>query len=306
MKIKRVALIGAGAIGAYFIEGLSDRLQNNFAVIAEGERKERLMRDGIQINGRVFRDRIREPEEFGKADLVLVCVKYNALQAVLPMVKELTGEHTIVMIPMNGIDSEEIVGQAIGEKHIVHSFMRINSARKGNVIEFNPRYTGGLFFGEKGHSEKTEKILAIEELFAGTSVCLNFMPDIISDMWTKFCLNIAYNLPQAVLGIGYRSYFDSEHVAYIEKALENEVRAVAEKKGICVHNLGNRPETSPAAARFSTLQDLDAGRHTEVDMFLGVLMQKAREAGVETPCAEVIYHMIKALEEKNDGKFNYT
>lgn len=36
MEIKRVALIGAGAIGAYFIEGLSDRLQNNFAVIADG------------------------------------------------------------------------------------------------------------------------------------------------------------------------------------------------------------------------------------------------------------------------------
>ena len=56
------------------------------------------------------------------------------------------------------------------------------------------------------------------------------------------------------------------------------------------------------SARYSTLQDLDAGRHTEIDMFSGALIRMGRELGIPT---EFAYHMIKALEEKNDGRFDY-
>ena len=39
MQIKTVALIGAGAIGGYFIRGLSGSMGNDFMVVAEGERR---------------------------------------------------------------------------------------------------------------------------------------------------------------------------------------------------------------------------------------------------------------------------
>ena len=61
-----------------------------------------------------------------------------------------------------------------------------------------------------------------------------------------------------------------------------------------------------SSARYSTLQDLDAGRHTEIDMFSGALIRTGKELGIPTPYNEYTYHMIKALEEKNDGKFDYT
>lgn len=61
----------------------------------------------------------------------------------------------------------------------------------------------------------------------------------------------------------------------------------------------------PPATRYSTLQDLDAGRHTEIDMFSGALMRMGQELGIPTPYNEYTYHMIKALEEKNDGMFDY-
>ena len=62
----------------------------------------------------------------------------------------------------------------------------------------------------------------------------------------------------------------------------------------------------PPTARYSTQQDLDAGRHTEIDMFSGALMRMGRELGIPTPYNEYTYHMIKALEEKNDDLFDYT
>ena len=59
-------------------------------------------------------------------------------------------------------------------------------------------------------------------------------------------------------------------------------------------------------ALYSTLQDLDAGRHTEIDMFSGALMAMGKELGIPTPYNEYTYHIIKALEEKNDGLFDYS
>ena len=56
------------------------------------------------------------------------------------------------------------------------------------------------------------------------------------------------------------------------------------------------------SARYSTLQDLDAGRHTEIDMFSGTLVRMGKELHVDTPFNEFAYHAIKCLEEKNSGK----
>ena len=58
-------------------------------------------------------------------------------------------------------------------------------------------------------------------------------------------------------------------------------------------------------ARYSTLQDLDAHRPTEIDMFSGALIRMGKELGIACPYNEMTYNLIKALEEKNDGKFDY-
>ena len=63
MQIRSAALIGAGAIGAYFIAGLSDYLGENFSVIAEGERKKKLETKGLTINDRNYRLNVKLPED---------------------------------------------------------------------------------------------------------------------------------------------------------------------------------------------------------------------------------------------------
>ena len=91
--------------------------------------------------------------------------------------------------------------------------------------------------------------------------------------------------------------------------MKKELEAIAEAKGIDISKadrMSGRGSAVPPKARYSTLQDLDAGRHTEIDMFSGALMRMGKELGIPTPYNEYTYHMIKALEEKNDGRFAYT
>ena len=305
MKIKTVAILGAGAIGSYFIYGFSAAPDIDFCLIAKGERKERLEKEGLCINDKIYKPKVKTPEEAKGVDLLLVSTKYNGLHDALEDIRTVVAPHTTVLSLLNGIDSEEMIGTVIDPARIAYSLMRINSERKGNSVTFNAEKTPGLFVGEKDSREESERLLAIRELLAKHPLRYHFCEDIISEQWLKFTLNIAYNLPQAVLGTGYASYFDSEHVGFIRDRLEAEARKVAAAYGISYGPLENTRPRWLERARFSTLQDLEAKRHTEIDMFCKVLMEKAAAKGLEVPFAEYTYHAIKALEEKNDGKFDY-
>ena len=94
----------------------------------------------------------------------------------------------------------------------------------------------------------------------------------------------------------------------ISDGLRAELEAIAKAKGVDMSKIdssSNHGAPVRPSARYSTLQDIEAGRHTEIDMFSGALMRMGKELGIATPYNEYTYHMIKALEEKNDGKFNY-
>ena len=290
MKIETVAILGAGAIGSYFIYGFSAAPDIDFCLI--GERKERLEKEGLCINDKIYKPKVKTPEEAKGVDLLLVSTKYNGLRDALEDIRTVVAPHTTVLSLLNGIDSEEMIGTVIDPARIAYSLMRINSERKGNSVTFNAEKTPGLFVGEKDSREESERLLAIRELLAKTPLRYHFCEDIISEQWLKFTLNIAYNLPQAVLGI-------------IRDRLEAEARKVAAAYGISYGPLENTRPRWLEKARFSTLQDLEAKRHTEIDMFCKVLMEKAAAKGLEVPFAEYTYHAIKALEEKNDGKFDY-
>lgn len=298
MQIKSIALIGAGAIGAYFISCLTEKFQDSFYVIAEGERKERLTKEGILINDQQYKLNVKTPEEAKGVDLIIVGVKYGAIASTLPMLDKMVDEHTLVLSPMNGVDSEAIIGAHIGAEHMLPSFMFIASQRVGNSIKFDPAKTLGLTFGEEDGkpSARTE---ALCEAIGDTPLHFRVSENINGDIWTKYALNISKNLPQAIINCGLGGYTDSEHLAYISERMRNEVVMVAAAKGITV-GPEKKSKASPAA-RYSTLQDLDAKRTTEIDMFSGALIRMAKELGIEVPFNEFAYHAIKCLEEKNAG-----
>lgn len=303
MQLNTVALLGAGAIGSYFIECLSEKLGQNLWIIAEGERKTRLEEKGLIINEKNYKLNVKTSEEAKGVDLLIVAVKYGALPEALPMIKNIVEQHTLVISPLNGVDSEQIISQVIPMEQILPTFMKIASQRVGNSIRFAAKSTPGLSFGELDGSH-TERIQALLDLFAGTDFHHNLSQDIQKDMWFKFALNISNNLPQAIINCGFGAYDKSEHLMYISKRMRAEVIAIAAAKGIDISNEED-PMTKTAAklasARFSTLQDLDAKRHTEIDMFSGALVKMGKELGIPTPFNEFAFHAIKCLEEKNDG-----
>lgn len=309
MIIKSVAVLGAGAVGSYVIWGLSEKKDIRLGVIASGERAKRLKNKGCKINDTVYHPEVWTPEEAHGVDFLIVSLKYGALPGALDNITAVTGENTVIMSLMNGVDSEEIIAEKVGAEHLLHAVIKVASHKENDGYVFNPEATLGIIFGEVSAPYDSERVQAVLDLFSGTGLHYRATDCILEEIWSKFRLNVCNNLPQAILGAGVGCYRDSVHMKAISDGLRAELMAIAEAKGIDISKAdvsSGRGSAVPPTARYSTLQDLDAGRHTEIDMFSGALIRMGKELGIPTPYNEFTYHMIKALEEKNDGRFDYS
>ena len=308
MKIKKVAVLGAGAVGSYIIWGLSKVKGIELGVVADGNRAQRLKK-GCRINSSVYHPEVWTPQEAYGADLLIAALKYGALQGALKDIKAVVGKNTVVMSLMNGIDSEEIIASEIGDGNLLYSLIKIASHKEDDGYHFDPETTIGIIFGEISAPFLSDRVQAVGELFENAGLRYRVTNYIREEIWSKFRLNVCSNLPQAVVGAGVGCYKDSLHMKAISDGLKHELEAVASAKGI---DMSKAEDTSKQvslispSARYSTLQDLDAGRHTEIDMFSGALVRMGKELGIPMPYNEYTYHIIKALEEKNDGRFDYT
>ena len=305
-KIKKISLIGLGAMGVFFAPRLAAAYPEGFRVIADGERKRRLDKRGVTVNGVNYKFPIITPDEKGDpADLILIGVKGYGLDQAIEDIRNQVGEETLIISLLNGVDSEEKLINSFGEKHVLYGYMRMSVVMKDGKADFDP-YWGKIHFGEKLNKEYSERVLAVKEVFDKADIPYEIDEDMLKGIWFKFMCNIGENMTCALLGIPFGGFQVSDHANWVRIEAMKEVAAIAQKKGISIGKeeieMQNKTIlTIPYPNKPSTLQDLEAFKHTEIDMFAGTVIQMGRELGIPTPICEMFYHGIHVLEEKNDG-----
>lgn len=308
--ITKTALIGLGAIGSYLASHLQTVLGDNLRIIAGGARKERLERDGIVVNGSRRYFHVVDPAEDCGGDypqLAIIITKISGLSQALEDIKNQIGPHTIIMAPLNGVEKEDIVAGFYGWDNLLYSLTRVSVVMKDGEVSFNDA-SAQMEFGEKHNETLSPRVQAVKALFESAGIKSVVPEDMERAIWLKYMCNVSENQSAAVLGIPFGAWNVSDDANWIRDALAREVAAVAAKKGVRIteediETQARRLKNVPTANKPSTLQDLEAGRKTEVDMFAGTMMRLGKQYGVPTPYNELFYHAIRVLEQKNDGMF---
>lgn len=301
-KIKNVSIIGLGAIGGSYAAKLYDTDSINLTVIADRRRIEKYSINKLTVNGKPYDFKFVLPDDdCGYADLILIAVKYHNLDQAIDEIKKRVGPDTIILSLLNGIDSEEIVGGAFGiDKLLYCSCVGIDAVRTDNDICYTT--FGKLYFGERSNQHHTERVGLIKALFDEAEIPYFIPEDMINAIWWKYMVNIGVNQVSAVLGAAY-GVFHTIHEAreLLDEAMK-EVIAVAAKIGV---NLGEEDilavhkllGTLSADGKTSMLQDIEAGRKTEVEMLSGALHKMGVKYGVTTPINDTLFRMIRTLEQ---------
>ncbi|WP_428908231.1 ketopantoate reductase family protein [Niallia sp. Krafla_26] len=302
-NIETVTLVGLGAIGAAYGSLLHDSLKDAFRVVANEQRIQKYQINRIKINDQLYKFNYITPEtKVEPVDLVIFAVKNAELPQAIEDAKNHIGPNTIILSLLNGISSEEIIFEAYKNEHILYSMsVEIDALRSGLDVRFTTR--GRIEYGEK-NNEMSEDVLAVKDLFERVGIDYKISDNITHTMWWKFMINVGVNQTSAVLKAPY-GVFQSLPIAYewVESAMR-EVVALSQKIGTglteedvkkfwpIINNLSPKGKTS-------MLQDMEAGRKTEVEYFAGTVCQLGKKYGVPTPINEQLYKIIRIMEEMN-------
>lgn len=300
-SIKTICLIGAGAVGAVYASKFYTMDKNCISLVAKGERYGRLREKGLFVNKRHYLLNVIRPEEnTPPSDLIIVAVKHHHLEEAIRDISNRVGDDTLILSAMNGIESEEQISAAYGrEKVLLAVAVGIDAVRQENRITFSQQ--GKLFFGEARNPNLTERVKGVQYLLDQAGISYEIPNDMIRILWWKFMINVGLNQVSAILGAPY-SVFQRSQVAkeLIESAMM-EVITVAKPAGVNLseEDIQDFYSFLPSLSldgKTSMLQDVEAKRKTEVEMFAGKVIELGKKYGIPTPVNQILYKLIKVIE----------
>lgn len=303
-EIKKISIIGLGAIGAIYGSKLHEMDSKALTVIANKKRAEKYSKEGLIINGKAFYFNCIDPEEKTEpADLILVAVKYHHLSQTIKDIKNHVGPNTIILSLMNGISSEEILGKAYGmEKMLYGLCVGIDGVRTEKEIKCAS--IGEIHFGEKSNSKISPRVEAVKSIFEKAGIPYKVPEDMLRALWWKFLLNVGINQTSAVLKAPYKVFQEVKEANVPMEMAMKEVIVLAQKEGVNltnedIHSFSTFLNVLAPEGKTSMLQDIEAGRKTEVEMFAGTICELGEKHGIDTPANKMLLNMIRALEQMN-------
>jgi 2-dehydropantoate 2-reductase len=304
--IKNVAIVGAGAMGAAYAAMFTDAAGFVVSFVARGERYERLKNETLCVNDRLYRIAVVHAGKITRpADLVLVALKHHHLADAVADIAALVDDGTAVVSVMNGLESERIIGAACGMDKLVYAI-----AVGIDAVHENGRFTfaspGKIVFGPIAPNNPGPRLERIQEAFIRAGIDNEIPADIMRAMWWKFMVNVGINQASAVLGAPYHVFHGSADARALMRSLMAEVVAIAGRAGIDLSPadldawesalMGLSPE-----GKTSMLQDVEAGRKTELEIFAGKVVELGRQYGVPTPVNETVQSIIRVIESRHGG-----
>lgn len=301
-KIQRVSLIGLGGVGGTYASKLYDMDPKCLKVITDKERYDRYSRKGFIINGKKYQfDYIRPEEKVEPSDLVIVSVKYHHINQAIKDIKNHVGPNTIILSLLNGISSEKIIGQEYGIDKVLYGMViGVDAIREDNKISFAD--TAKLYFGEETNNTYSPKVLAVKELFDRANIQYVIPENMVHTLWWKFMFNVGINQTSAVLKASYKVFHEIQEAEDFLRETMREVVKLSEKMGIGlseenVQEFVDILRGLSPQGKTSMLQDIEAGRKTEVEMLAGEVCRLGEQLGVDTPINKMLLNMIRTMEK---------
>ncbi|MGD2126658.1 MAG: 2-dehydropantoate 2-reductase [Desulfobacteraceae bacterium] len=304
-SIKRISVIGAGAMGAAYASMFSDMDKNCISLVAKGERYDRLGEKGLIVNDKRYIVPVLGPEDHAPpADLVIVAVKHHHLPEAIQDMRHVLGEKTLIVSVMNGIESEEQIGAVYGMEKLLYAVVvGIDAVRQGNRVTFSKQ--GKLFFGEPENRVLTGRVKKVQALFDRAGILYETPADMIRILWWKFMINVGMNQVSAVLRAPYRVFHERQEARELMESAMREVITVAKAEDVPLSEedikdfypflLAMSPD-----GKTSMLQDVEAKRKTEVEMFAGKVNELGEKHGIPTPVNQTLFRLLRITEQYSD------
>ena len=315
------AIVGAGAIGA-FLGAMLARAGEDVTLIARGAHLRAMQEHGVRVRGEIGEFQVPitatdDPATVGEVDVLVLTLKAHSVPAIAAGLRPMIGRNTSILTAQNGFPWWYFYAHG-GE----WEGMRLESVDPGGVISENidaSRVIGCVVYpstaivepGIVWHLEgtrfaigepdgsKSERCRRLAGSFIKAGLRCPIRTNIRHDIWVKLMGNVAYNPISALTRATLIEIVKCAETRALATAVMSEAESVAKKLGVEIGvTIEQRLEGAEKVGHHKTsmLQDIEAGKPTELEAIVGAVIELGEKLGLELPNTKSVYACVKLLE----------
>ncbi|GAB7025382.1 ketopantoate reductase family protein [Geotalea toluenoxydans] len=305
---KRFAVIGAGPVGAIVAAflakgGYEVTLCDVVPSLLEPALNPGIILEGVDsLQARVAKvttsvdDIVNDPP-----DVIFVTVKATAIPLIASALENFVAEGRYVVSWQNGIDTELDLAKHLGRQSVMRAVVNYG------CVPLSPAHVRIAFhhrphFLQELDPQSRDAAIGICNALTDCGLTTHHTDRITDMVWRKSVMNSCMNAICAVTGKTMIEIIIDPILFNLVDSLIKEGVAVARANEFvlgsdfypyCINYIKNAGNHKP-----SMLQDIEAGRRTEVDYINGKIVEYGAQAGMATPYNTMIRGLVKALESR--------
>ncbi len=302
----KMVVVGAGAMGTLITARLCMAGHEVWLLETNGQRVKNIRKKGILLDEKdisrslKFNSITSDAAEIGTADVVIIMVKAFDSEAAVKLVLPAITEKTAVLTLQNGIGNIELICKYISEEQVLagttsHGALLLDDGHVRHTGE-GDTIIGSLTVNSENYTETLKRI------FDNSGINTSISSDISSLLWGKLLVNISINPLTAIMRINNGSILELPHlIEIIKKVLDEGVKIASDigvklpyddplkkVKEVCLNTSANNS---------SMLQDVLAGRTTEIGQINGAIVKYGEKSGILTPVNRMLTELVMSIEQ---------
>ncbi|MEW6200606.1 MAG: ketopantoate reductase family protein [bacterium] len=306
----KTAIVGAGAIGSLFGGLLARSGEDVLLLDNHPERAEKVSREGLRFEG--ISGEMVIPicatsrfEDSGGADLFLICVKSYSTEAAGKQIAPFVKNDSIVMTLQNGIGNVEKLCEIFSREQVMAGTTSQGANVRG-IGHIHHAGRGDTAIGELD-GKVSERANRTAEIFTRSGIPTRVSENVTGLLWGKLLINVGINPLTAILRIRNGEILNRPPAVALMHRAVLEAYRVCTGKGIKLEFADPIKKVEEVAMltkdNISSMhQDVRAGKRTEIDAICGAVVDEGKAIGIETPINEMLWNIVKAIEERYGNK----
>ncbi|MCZ2497490.1 2-dehydropantoate 2-reductase [Xylophilus sp. Kf1] len=300
-----ITILGAGAMGSLFGGLLAESGRSVTLVDVDDAHLRAIAETGLRLqtdagDRRVLSLQVCRPEQArAAADLLLVFTKTRHTAAALAGIGPVIGPHTRVLTLQNGLGNVETVSRFVPVQRLIVGTTDWPADRAGaGHVRSHGQGAVRLLAADGSAGAEVD---AVAGLLDAAGLACTVDPQVWKSIWEKVAFNTALNSVCAVTGCSLGRLAATAPAMALVVSVIDEVVAVARAEGVAADAAQCRRNVVQALVvqaghRPSMLQDVLAGRPTEVDALNGAVVDRARRHGLAVPHVETLLALVRLVE----------
>jgi 2-dehydropantoate 2-reductase len=311
--MKRIAIVGAGAIGGFLAAALS-RAGLSVAVVVRGDHLAAIRREGLRVQSDLgsFTARVDAGDDLrklGDFDALLLTFKAHQWPNFRAQLEPFAaGTASIVTMqnglpfwyvrepPLRSVDPGGAIGHLFPDERVIGAVVHVSGEVTGPG---SIRQSGGLRYvlGDP-RGGIADRVEALAEAFRRAALASELDTNLRETVWLKLVNNVGLNPSSVLYGMKIRPMLADPNARAQVHAMMTEALRVGQAMGV-VSSLDVDARIAYAArladVKTSMLQDYERGRPLELDPILGAVVELAARYAVSVPRLRDAYDRLRPL-----------